>query len=57
MTEEVLELLMHRDATVTEEALRQYYTEDEDLKILLDAERYSLFAGGKRIRPLLTLEF
>ena len=57
MTEEILELIMHRDATMTEDALRKYYTEDEDLKSLLDAERYSLFAGGKRIRPLLTLEF
>ena len=57
MTEEILELIMNRDATMTEDALRKYYTEDEDLKSLLDAERYSLFAGGKRIRPLLTLEF
>jgi len=57
MTKEVLELLLHRDARVTEEALKQYYTEDDDLRILLDAERYSLFAGGKRIRPALTLEF
>ena len=57
MTEEVLELIMHRDATMTEDALRKYYTEDEDLKPLLDSERYSLFAGGKRIRPMLALEF
>lgn len=57
MTEEILELLMHRDAHITEETLKQYYTEEEALKLLLDAERYSLFAGGKRIRPLLTLEF
>ena len=57
MTDEVLELIMHRDATMTEDALRKYYTEDQDLKILLDSERYSLFAGGKRIRPMLTLEF
>ena len=57
MTEEVLELLMHRAATVTEAALKKYYTEDEDIRVLLDSERYSLFAGGKRIRPLLTLEF
>lgn len=57
MTEEVLELLMHRDARITEEALKQYYTEDDDLRVLLDSERYSLFAGGKRIRPVLTLEF
>ena len=57
MTDEVLELLMHRNATVTEEALKGYYTEDEDLQSLLNSERYSLFAGGKRIRPFLTIEF
>ncbi len=57
MTEDVLQLLMDRDATMTEAAMKNYYTEDEDIRILLDSERYSLFAGGKRIRPLLTLEF
>ena len=57
MTEEVLELLMHRNATITEEALKEYYTDDEDLQSLLNSERYSLFAGGKRIRPFLTIEF
>ncbi len=57
MTNEVLELILQRDATQTEAAMRACYTEDEDLKPLLDSERYSLFAGGKRIRPALTLEF
>ncbi len=57
MTNEVLELILQRDATQTEAAMRALYTEDEDIKPLLDAERYSLFAGGKRIRPALTLEF
>ncbi len=57
MTEEALELLLHRNAVMTENALRGIYVEDEDLKVLLDSERYSLFAGGKRIRPTLTLEF
>ena len=57
MTDEALQLALHRDATMTENALRGYYTEDEQLKPLLDAEQYSLFAGGKRIRPVLTLEF
>lgn len=57
MTAEVLELLMHKDATLTEAALKQYYTEDADIESLLKAEQYSLFAGGKRIRPLLTLGF
>ena len=27
MTPEVLELLMHRDAVLTEEAMKKYYTE------------------------------
>ena len=57
MIGEALELLMHRNAVMTEDALRKYYMDDADLQILLDAERYSLFAGGKRIRPMLTLEF
>ncbi len=57
MINEALELLMHRNAVLTEDALRSYYTDDPDLQILLDAERYSLFAGGKRIRPMLTIEF
>jgi len=57
MTDEILQLMMNRNATMTEDAMRKYYTEDEDLRVLLDAERYSLFAGGKRIRPFLTLEF
>ncbi len=57
MTEEILELMLHRNATLTENAMREYYTEDEDIRVLLDSERYSLFAGGKRIRPFLTLEF
>ena len=57
MTDEVLKLLLHRNATLTENALREYYTDDADLQVLLDAERYSLFAGGKRIRPTLVLEF
>ena len=57
MTNEALELLLHRNATLTENALREYYTDDPDLQVLLDAERYSLFAGGKRIRPTLPLEF
>ncbi len=57
MTPEAIELLLARNATLTENALKEYYTEDADLATLLDSERYSLFAGGKRIRPTLTLEF
>lgn len=45
-------------AKLTEDALSAYMAkEDEDIKTLLESERYSLFAGGKRIRPFLTLEF
>ena len=46
------------DASLVEKALAEYYSEtDEDLSLILDAEIYSLFAGGKRIRPFLVLEF
>ena len=34
-------------------ALETYFTADCPQKELLDAMRYSLLAGGKRIRPLL----
>ncbi len=57
MTEEILQLIMNRDATMTEDAMRKWYTNDPDIQVLLDSEQYSLFAGGKRIRPMLTLEF
>ncbi|MBE6530187.1 MAG: polyprenyl synthetase family protein [Ruminococcaceae bacterium] len=57
MTGETLQLILDRNATMTEHFLQGIYAEDPDLKILLDAERYSLFAGGKRIRPTLVLEF
>lgn len=48
---------MSRSATLTVNAMKEYYVEDEDIAPLLDSERYSLFAGGKRIRPFLALEF
>lgn len=40
-----------------EAALEKYFTEDLPQKRLLEAMRYSLLAGGKRIRPVLTLKF
>ena len=30
---------------------------DQPQQTLFDAMRYSLFAGGKRLRPIMTLEF
>ena len=54
---ESLKKLMVEDARLTEEALLEYYSEtDEDLALILDAEKYSLFAGGKRISSQLRKE-
>ena len=50
--------LIKENAALTEVALAEYYAEsDEDFHVVLDAEKYSLFAGGKRIRPFLVIEF
>lgn len=42
-----------------EDFLRDFYDQfsDQPQKKLFDAMRYSLFAGGKRLRPIMTLEF
>lgn len=40
-----------------EGALDGYFLEDVPQRRLLEAMRYSLLAGGKRIRPVLTLKF
>ena len=41
-----------------ENSLKEYLSrEDEHYGILWDAMRYSVGAGGKRVRPMLTLEF
>ena len=40
-----------------EDYLKTLFTADAPQKQLFDAMRYSLLAGGKRIRPILTLEF
>jgi len=49
---------LKEDASLCEAALAEYFaSEDEDIKSLLDSEKYSLFAGGKRIRPFLVIEF
>ena len=42
---------------LVEEALLRFFREDLPQKRLLEAMRYSLLAGGKRIRPVLTLKF
>ncbi|MCD7918390.1 MAG: polyprenyl synthetase family protein [Clostridiales bacterium] len=40
-----------------EEALAGYFQEDVPQRYLLDAMRYSLLAGGKRVRAVLVLKF
>ena len=42
---------------LVEYELGQAFTGDVPQRELLDAMRYSLLAGGKRIRPVLTLKF
>ncbi len=50
--------MLNENARLTEEALHGYLAaNDVYLQVLFDAERYSIFAGGKRIRPTLVLEF
>lgn len=45
------------NAAATEAALHEHVSaRDEDIANLLDAENYSLFAGGKRVRPFLVNE-
>jgi geranylgeranyl diphosphate synthase type II len=45
------------DCRLVEAQLETYFTQDLPQKRLLEAMRYSLLAGGKRIRPVLVLEF
>ena len=48
---------LKRSASLTEEYLASTFSElDEDTKSVEDSMKYSLFAGGKRIRPYLALE-
>ena len=50
--------MLEEDSKLVEEALHGYLSaNDTYLQVLLDAERYSIFAGGKRIRPALVIEF
>ncbi len=45
------------NASATETAMKEIFSaRDEDIAVLLDAEAYSLFAGGKRVRPFLVNE-
>ncbi len=49
---------MSSSNVIIENALQNYLSkQDEHYGILMDAMRYSVGAGGKRVRPMLTLEF
>ena len=49
-------VLMSRDRTLIEEYLAKIFREESRYADLQEAMEYSLLAGGKRIRPVLTLE-
>ncbi len=52
--------VMRADADLVNAALEAFlHTPSENLLLdrLIEAERYSIFAGGKRIRPILAIEF
>ena len=58
MERELFALRMEECRTMVEDFLdAQCVAADEPYARLLDAMRYSLTAGGKRLRPILTLEF
>ncbi len=48
---------LEHDRQLIEDELAAYFTKELPQKRLFEAMRYSLLAGGKRIRPVLTLEF
>jgi geranylgeranyl diphosphate synthase type II len=47
---------LKRDQQLIEAALKEYFTQPVPYASLYEAMRYSLLAGGKRIRPVLVLE-
>lgn len=52
-----IEAVLRASAEKTEAALRRRYPANAEKDTLYNAVLYSLMAGGKRIRPFLTLEF
>lgn len=49
--------MMTQYRTAVEECLNSLFTDDLPQKALFESMRYSLLAGGKRIRPVFVLEF
>ena len=59
MSFEILKNALAENAAATEAALCDFFkdkSEDESLKIIMNAQKYSLLGGGKRIRPFLVNE-
>lgn len=46
-----------RRQTQVEKFLEEQFTEKTDYRVLMEAMRYSLLAGGKRLRPVLVMSF
>ncbi len=58
MNNELLFSRMKECARLTEEYLENVFdSSDRDIQSVIGSMKYSLFAGGKRIRPFLVLEF
>lgn len=55
--ENTFEASLKQYQMAVEDYLKQCFTDDRPQKRLFEAMRYSLLAGGKRIRPVLVLEF
>ena len=52
-----MEAKLHRYKELVNEQLSQYFIRDTMYKRLLESMRYSLLAGGKRVRAVMCLEF
>lgn len=52
-----MKIKLQQRQTVVEQALSSYFQESTDYGILLEAMRYSLLAGGKRLRAVFLLSF
>ena len=57
MTEQVFQTRYEAYRTAVESYLETLFAGKPDWRDLYESMRYSLLAGGKRIRPVLTLEF
>lgn len=54
-SQQKVEQYFREKAAVIEREMNRYLTADQVPPVLMDAMRYSLFAGGKRLRPVLLL--